>query len=214
MDRIRKTIKWFAGIGAEEVIRTLLWPGIITGAGVLIGWLEEFSLFYIYIGSIFLLAASTHWLLRLSEWRDKNRVQYKIIFSHGIVRLHIDEKTKKVLSVCLGAEFKNNAEFQIICKLNSIRTQLTDINTGEVYYAPNKERGKTEIKYPAGSTGIFRDHHIDISSLNKANLVGDIDAEISYFRHSRKMYTMAIKKKAYFDLAESGISGGNIWYDG
>ena len=98
-------------------------------------------------------------------------------------------------------------------KIDTFQTKITDTKTGTIYYPPRKEYEKNKFEVSPISTGFFRDHFIDLKSLNEANLIGEIDAKISYYRVGGESHTMIIKKRTFLDIGDFGFTGGVDWYD-
>ncbi len=76
----RKFFQGAAGWLAGEFVSTWVWAPAITAVGVMIGLLQELTLFYLYIAAVFLFAAASTGLLRFSEWRYRNSVANKLAF--------------------------------------------------------------------------------------------------------------------------------------
>ena len=47
----------------------------------MIGWLQGFQWFYIYLGAVVSFAAISTGMLQFSKWRYRNRVEDKLVFS-------------------------------------------------------------------------------------------------------------------------------------
>lgn len=210
MDWIRKTVSRFIAFIFSEAV---FWPAIVSGAGIVIGWLQEYDIFILYNATIFLIVMSIFGLERFTNWQDKNRVQHKLVFNRGRIHLHFDNETNKVLSISLGIEFINNAIFPIEFNVDSIRTKLTDTATNSVYYALNREYEKRNVEVMPRGLGWFFDHSIDLTSLVEANLIAELDAEVSYYRAGGEINSMTLKKRTFVFVGKHGMSGGLDWYD-
>ena len=213
MDWMHKMVKKLTSIGLEEIMRSLLWPGIITGVGILIGWLQKFPLFHIYLGSIFLLAMSATWLVRFSDWKEKNRVGYKLRYHRGITRLMLSKETQKLSSISLGLEILNAAMFPVKFEIVSFQTKIVNMKTGSAYYPPRKEFQKNRFEVSPNSCAFFHDHPIDIGSPDEGNFISTVEVVISYGRGDKLDHSLEVKKYSYFDVGKFGIAGGVDWYD-
>ena len=128
---------------AGEFLQAWIWPLAVTTGGVVIGWLQEFPLFYLYLAAVLLFAASSTTLLRFSEWRYRNRVADKL----GFHRLRIDkvlDENGVVKALRIGALLSSKALFPISSKaLFPITLKTVDVKAKFDNLYPPKSSKKT-----------------------------------------------------------------------
>ena len=140
---------------AGEFLQAWIWPLAVTTGGVVIGWLQEFPLFYLYLAAVLLFAASSTALLRFSEWRYRNRVADKL----GFHRLRIDkvlDENGVVKAPRIGALLSSKALFPITLKTVDVKTKFDNL------YPPKKPFQQTKFTVPVEGGGWFDDHYIVI----------------------------------------------------
>ena len=210
MEKLRKLLGSFL---IFELGGNAVWPVIVTGVGILIGWLQEYDVFVLYNATIFLGVLSIFGLERLSHWKNVNRAEHKLAFSGVKINLASDPVSRKIVQIALGVQLKNNAMFPITFEVTSLKTKIIDRRTGIEYFPPKKEYRNKGSDIPSGSIKFYNDHYIDLRALNEANMEVEIEAEVSYYRFERNKYSLKIKKQTFFDIGPSGIRGGKDWYD-
>ena len=202
----KRIFRWLAGWVAGEALR--IWPAPVfgTGAAVVIGWLQELPLFYIYLGAVVSFAAISTGMLQFSQWRYRNRVEDKLVFSTMRFSRRILEDDK-VKNLRFGIVLSNKALFPIQYEVRKMLTSVGDDRP------PKKEYKKNIYTIPIDGTGYFDDFDIPINRTIDASEEGLIEYEIAYGRPGRLKCTIKGKKRIFFAVSDQGKIEAINWVD-
>ena len=202
----KRIFTWLAGWAAGEALR--IWPVPVfgTGAAVVIGWLQDFQWFYIYLGAVVSFAAISTGLLQFSKWRYRNRVEDKLVFSTVRVS-HTILEGGKIGSLRFGVVLSNKALFPIQFEVTKM---LTSIGSD---CPPKKEYKKNIYTISIDGTGHFDDFNIPVNRTLDGSEEGLIEYEIAYGRPGSLKYTIKQKKRIYFVVSDQGKIAAYNWVD-
>ena len=172
-----------------QTVRIWAWPILAMGVSVVIGWIQDFPLYYLYIGALFSGACFSTGILRFDEWRERNRVEYKLTFN----AVRVAKKLKddgSVQSISLGFKLSNMAAFPIAFRVDELDTQFKD------RYPPKKDYEINEITVAPGGVGWFSDHSIDVPvpPVNQA-AEGLLRFRLTYGRPNHLRYVLEEKRR-------------------
>ena len=179
----------------------------------MIGWLEQFSFFLLYIGAAVLFASSAAGMLRFSEWRFRNRVADKLVFANMRIGAVVDSKEGRLAALRFGFNLSNLATFPILFRIDEMQTSMTDQNGARSFYPPRKEYEQNEISVSPNAIGWFEDHNILVPGDLRGSVVAQIVCKVVYGKGERLGHILPIKKKAVLQFNENGMTGGENWYD-
>ena len=202
----RKFLQGAAGWLASEFVSTWVWAPAITAVGVMIGWAQGESWFYLFVGAAVLFAAVSTGMLRFSEWRTRSSVAHKLGFNN----LRIDkirDESGVVRALRIGAMLSNKAVFPIAYELASVSTSI------DKFYPPKMPYKKSQYTVPAGGSGWFDDHYIQIPSPRMGQVEGELTYELKYGKEGRLNNTLTINKKLFFNFRENGDLERVTWID-
>lgn len=184
-------------------IRVWLWPPLATGAGVVIGWLEQMPWFYVFIGATVIFAAVSSGLLRFDEWRDRRRVDGKFGFTSVIFGRNI-----KGRGLILGLQFNNSAAFSLEFEVTEVRTRLGD-------KVPALEHKAIKLAVPATGIGWYNDNPIELDNPPHPGTVeGFIEFRIKYgLPGSSLEYSLSGKKQVVAVFNDDGLLTQGSWND-
>ena len=184
-------------------IRVWLWTPLATGAGVVIGWLEQMPWFYVFIGATVIFAAVSSGLLRFDEWRDRRRVDGKFGFTSVIFGRNI-----KGRGLILGLQFNNSAAFSLEFEVTEVRTRLGD-------KVPALEHKAIKLTVPATGIGWYNDNPIELDNPPHPGTVeGFIEFRIKYgLPGSSLEYSLSGKKQVVAVFNDDGLLTQGSWND-
>ena len=201
--------KFFAKETLLEIARSLVIPAVVTGGGVMIGWLSGIPLFHIYVGTVALFALTVLGLLRFTEWMDRITPEHKLAFGGVRVAAKRPDESQEIKELCIGIQLRNFAEFPITFKLQHISSQIGDC------YPPRKAYELDKITVPPRSNGWFDDHMILLNSSPRGQtLEGVIEFKISYGKEGRKRpFILTGRKKALINFPAGDGPPHAEWFD-
>lgn len=179
-----------------HITKTFVLPIGMPTVTVLLGRLEGFPWFYVWIGFLASLALVFHWLVKLDEWLYRIKVKDKITFD----KVRIGKKLNNLGCVewlKLGFQFHNSALFPIEVELQSLHTMLDE------KYPPNKERLLKKVITPAGRSSFFDDFAIvPFEPPRDRSVEGKIEFVVRYGRlgHSKHELSKKLQIFVAFDL--------------
>ena len=194
------------GWAAGELLRALLWPGLGSGASVVIGWIEGFPWFHLYVSAIVSFAAISTGMLQFSKWRYRNRVEDKLVFSAVRVGPNI-LGADKLGSLRFGIALSNKALFPIEFEVKRVITSFGDC------HPPKKDYKKTIFTIPIDGNGWFDDHDIPVDRAVNGPEEGLIEYELSYGRPGRRTFELKQKKRIHFAVSNEGKIMAINWVD-
>lgn len=184
LKRVWKALKGFAvtyGFFTSEFFKAVLVPAVSTVVAVMLAAIDSWPSTAMYLAAIFTFAATATGLLRFDEWRQRRRVEDKLIFSGPYVGINKSEDGKSISAAQIGALLQNTATFPISYKVTRIRTSAD--NT-----IPSSGTLNTyDAVVQAGTVSIFRDLPIDCK-VPKAAMEGTLEIELLYGRPGREKY--------------------------
>ena len=172
-------------------------PGIITGSGVAIGWMQEYSLFYIYLATVFLFAATATGLLRASEWRYRNSVADKLVFD-GIRVTPILNEDNIETGISLGINVRNDALFPLSFRVDNVFSRF------EGDYPKKIEQIQNSITLPPQGIGYFDDNVINYSKIDFGAYKGEIKLMLEYGKANKLDYELNIKQIVLISFNNDG----------
>ena len=194
---------------AKEIGKYLLLVAAPAVVGVL-GKVEDLPWFYVSVGVIVSGAGAMTWLVQFSEWRSRNRVEYKLMYHN--MRIHLTQADDRVVAVTFGFNLRNTAAFPIQFKMADLKSKLT-FQDGNAYYPPNKEYLNDIISIPPGGVGFFNDHAIVLPQHSGGNTTAELQCKVLYGKAHRFDHELELRKKTFIGFVGNGISGGQHWYD-
>lgn len=205
----RRAAEWTAG----ELLRNVVLPWLVPiGVGVM-GWLEEVSFFYLSVGVLLAGAAVTTWLVRIQEWTALNKVEHKLIFASMRIGAVVDSNAERLAAIRFGFNLHNQATFPIRFKVEEMQTSMTDQNGARSFHPTKKGYEKDEFSVSPSAVGWFEDHNIPVPEQMRGSVVALMDCKVAYGKGERLDHTLRIRKKAFLHFSESGMTGGEQWYD-
>ena len=202
--------KFFTSLAAYvtgEFASTWIWPAAITAGGVVIGWVQQFPLFHLYVGGVFLFAASSTGLLRFSEWRYRNSVYDKLHFNKGRVSQVVNEKGHAV-ALLLGVEVRSSALFPISFSVDKIITEFHG------KYPPKKDSKQQIHVIPPNGIGWFDDAAIAIPLTDYGSYEGKVGCTLKYGRSGALNNKLKADKKVMVNFNEHGsLDKSHPWVD-
>lgn len=188
-------------------IRVWLWPPLATGAGVVIGRLEQVPWFYVFIGATVIFAAVSSGLLRFSEWRFRQNVKDKLNFQFVRFGKHLTS-SGTVDKIYLGFRLINSAIFPIEFEIKSLTTDVMG------KFPPKKSYALNTITIPARGYGWFDDHFIEIDDPPVDQSVeGNIEFSVRYGRAGRLNYDLHKKLQVFIGFDKKGDMKGTNWIE-
>ena len=206
----RRVSKHAAAEVAKEVAKYIALWAIPPGVGVM-GWLEGLPWFYVTVGVILSGAGIMTWLVQLDEWRNRKRVENKLIFRS--MRIHLTQHADKVIAVRFGFDLLNTATFPIKFKMDDLKTNLKIQEVGEPLYPPKREYQTNVIETAPGALGWFYDHDIVLPKGFQGAAIAELHGKLSYGKAERFDYHLVLKKSTVVIFDGSSISGGQNWND-
>lgn len=203
---VRRILQWVAGWAVGEFLVRWLWVPAITAGGVVIGWLQDYPLFYLYIGAVILFAAASVAVLRFSEWRYRSRVADKLVFSNVRVGVHPMDTPFKI-HVRLGILLQNVADFPIRVERVTFNTSFGN------KYPPKKEYDVSEIEIPPHGLGFLDDHLIEINDTLSGMIEGKIEYLVKYGRGLSRRHELKQTKKICVGFNDDGTAPIVEWSD-
>jgi hypothetical protein len=172
------------GLFTSEFFRAVILPTLIMAGGVVLTAIYEWPWPEIYLAAVFLFAASAHGLLRFDEWRQRNRVEHKLLFNGVHVASDRSPDGSALTTVQIAAVLRNNASFPISYKVTRIRTTADDtlpslgaiLNYGAIIQPECND--------------LFRDRAINLK-LPKAAMNATLEVELLYGRPQREKYPLS-----------------------
>lgn len=211
-NRIQKIGRGIVYFLAGEFLQTWVWPFVGTGAGVVIGWLEGYSLFYLVVGGAFLFASFSAGLLCFAGWRAMSRVEHKLTL-RNMRHKPIFRADESLLAIQFGFNLSNSATYPIQFKIEDLRTIVTLQGVPNALYSPNKGYKDAEYTVDPHSTAFFDDYRIEIPPAFTGLARGRLHCRLYYGKGGRLNYGLEIKKTATFNLQANQVKGGRDWYD-
>ena len=206
----RRVSKQAAAEVAKEVGKYITLWAIPPGVGV-IGWLQDIPWFYVAIGVILSGAGIMTWLVRLDEWRSRNRVEHKL--RHVNMRINLTQRNNLIGAVGFGFHVQNSAEFPINFKTENLTTKLTCQENNALIYPPKKEYENKIISVSPGAIGFFDDHSIVLPEGFQGDATVELQCKILYGKVNKFDHELKLKKKTFINISGPAISGGQHWYD-
>ena len=96
-----------------QVARIWIWPLLPSMGGVMIGWVQGFPWFYLYVSAVVIFAFAATGLLRFSEWKDRNTPEHKLQFGSVRVSARKSEVGQNIEAIGIGFQLHNTATFPI-----------------------------------------------------------------------------------------------------
>ena len=202
-----------AGSLAGEFFKIWILPPIGTGIGVVIGWLQGYPLFYLYVGGVFLFASLSAGLLYFSGWRAMNRVEHKLTLLKVRHKPIFHASDDSIIAMQFGFNLNNSAPYPIQFKVDDLRTILALQGTSNPSYSPNIEREDSEYTVAPHSTAFFDDYRIPVPPSFVGLARVQLHCTLSYGKSGRLHYKLPIKKMAIFNFRDNTVMGGRDWYD-
>lgn len=167
---------------------------------VILGYINELPLFYIWIGFLASLAFVFHWLIKVKEWRYKTTVKGKLNFTG----LHpfIDSNKKYGVQI----QFDSIAEFPIDCRVTKLDLKLAD-------RVPLAGNSIASLTIPAHGYG-WRNSGVVVVDSTVSNITkGTLEYEISYGKG--KTYNEVINGVLNIDFIFDELGGFQVfWSEG
>ena len=177
----------------------------------MIGILKDLPIFWIYNTSVIVLMMSFVGLNQLTDWRVKNRPQYKLSCVKGrVVRLL--PRPKDSVEICLGLEFANSADFPIEFHVIDLYTRIINEAKGKEYLPPRRDLGDVRHVFTPHSRGFFRDDYIKVNDFVDGTLVGEVEATVHYGKEGNLKHVMNLKKRSSFYIQGNTMLETD-WYD-
>lgn len=202
----RRALQWIASWAVGEFLARWLWVPAITAGGVVIGWLENYPLFYLYIGAVILFAASSVAVLRFSEWRYRSRVADKLVFHSVRVGVSPVDSIYKD-HARLGVLLQNMADFPLQVERVKFNTSLGN------RYPPKREYEINQLEIPPHGFGFLDDHLIEINDILDCNMEGKIEYLVRYGRGLSRRHELMQTKKVFVGFNEDGVAPIVEWSD-
>jgi len=141
---------------------------------------------YVLVGSLVAVAATSVTLLRIDEYKDRRRVEGKLIFKGPHVGFGKDADGSKINVVQLGIQLQNNANFPISYIVRNIRTSVdsTIPSSGQML------NWSGEIS--SGEINLFRDRPINLRE-PVCEAPGELEFELFYGLKGREKFPIAKK---------------------
>ena len=92
-------------------------------------------------------------------------------------------------------------------EITSVSTRLDNL------YPPKRPYEKTQYTVPAGGSGWFDDHYIQIPNPKTGQVEGELKYELKYGKEGRLNNSLAINKKLFFNFKENGDLERVSWID-
>ena len=192
---------------AGLVLQQWVLPAAITAAGLLIGLNSDLPPFYVFVGTVIVLAQSAVALLRYSEWRSRITPKDKLGFQGGRVVSVLDEQGQ-ITGFCLGFTLNNVASFPVEFEVERIESRVMD-------RVSTKDKNLHPVLVSSGSTGWWQDGAIELPDLPAARSIeGRLEAEIAYGRAGRRRYVLSLDKRVLLTIDPDRRLVGGEWFDG
>ena len=200
----KKFAEWAARLLGEEIVRVWVWPIIMPMISIILSLIEKLPFTFIFWGALGTLAFTCVLLCRLDEWRYRNKVEDKLVFSDVI----FNRKLENNLAFYLGIRLNSLAIFPIQFKVASIKTNFGNI-------IPEEEEFKKRVfDIPANGFGWFNDHPIQLADQPKSkNVRGGIEATLKYGRPDNLKYELNFKKDVTVWFDQNGNFQRCSWND-
>ena len=207
----RRLIPWATGSIVGELFGQAFWSTVATVLTVTVGWFQGAPIFHLMVGGTLMFAAVMTGLLRVDEWKERNRTDYKLRFVN--MRIHVTADGNQIKAIRLGFHVQNAASFPMAFNIDELTTSLIGENPKIELYPPSKPYQKREIEVNPGAIGYFDDYDIVVPEEIKRTLTGRIQCRVSYGRIGSLNRSLEIKKRTSFVVHDGGLSGGQQWYD-
>ena len=185
------------------------WPYWLPAAVAVIGFVQGFPLFYIAIGTIFAAAMVMHLAVKVSEWREVNRVAHKLLFS-GVRVTPITDEDGRAVAFRLGSAYQSRATFPINVKLDQLFTVIRR-TSGESLLAGHDPTGIDRVVIAPGALCRFDDLVIEMGlQKERTGYIGEVCCSFQYGKsESRLEHKSEIKKRFMINVDQSGYYQGH-----
>lgn len=79
----RRAFDWAIHHATGHILISWVLPLVFPVGAVVIGYVQNFSWFYIYLGAVFAAACGMSLLVRFSDWRIRNNIADNLAFTSG-----------------------------------------------------------------------------------------------------------------------------------
>ncbi|WP_420446284.1 hypothetical protein [Candidatus Poriferisodalis sp.] len=192
---------------AGLVLQQWVLPVVITAAGLLIGLNSDVPPFYVFVGTVIVLAQSAVALLRYSEWRSRITAKDKLGFQGGRVVSVLDEQGQ-IAGFHLGFTLNNFASFPVEFEVERIESRVMD-------RVSTKDKNLHPVLVSSGLTGWWQDGVIELPDLPAARSIeGRLEAEIVYGRAGKRRHVLSLDKKVLLTIDPDRRLIGSEWFSG
>ena len=211
---MRKILAWVTNLGTAwgfvpTSVATYVAAGLWVAVMAVAGYVQQIPIFWIMMGLPLAGAAIFTFTLRVSEWRERQRVENKLQYCRPRVMQKKKPGTDDLEGFSIGFELVNKATFPVEFELKSLNTRIGDV------YPPNKPYAKRNIVMPPGSTGWFDDWIIKVDSTpSREPLEGKIDFTITFGRPGALKHTLARQATVHIGFTPDGKFAGANWHEG
>ncbi len=192
-----------------QVITTWLLPTVPPVIIAMIGYLQNFPLFYILIGASLAFGGISAGLLRFSEWRYFNQVEDRLIFNNVLIHHFTKKNQNGILStngLRIGIQVKNDAMFPISFKAEKVYSEFNGWNP------PKTKPNFQEIELPANTIGFQYDENIlFLTDLKQETCQGSIDCSIIYGKPGNLKYRLRINQAVFCNFNENEMYTSHIY---
>ena len=204
MGRIKK---FLGALGLDLLLQ--FWPYIAAVGGILAGWLEGVPWFHVYVGALVCFAAAASSVMRISEWKERNQIEYMLVFQH--MRVGIDIQQNVRTSVLVGFQYENLTTLPLECKVESLSTKIAD-GGGKEYYPPDKPYEHDQFLIRPKRTWFFDNHAVSVDTTVKEFNI-EVRGTLLYGRKGQLKYREQIAKRATAVIDRWGRASTGTWYD-
>ena len=173
----------------------------------MIGWLEDLSVFYLYVAAVGLFAFAANGMLRFSEWRYRNRAADKLVFSKlRVVPTSLDRN--KMDSIRFGIYLSNKSDFPIQYEVINFATSFGGT------YSDKKPYKKTIYKISPHCDGWFDDYNIEIKKDLDGTEQGTVKYDLKYGKLGGRLNCdLKQEKRVFFGFDENLKINAIEWID-
>ncbi len=196
----------------QGAVSTWLWPIVLTVGSAALLWLQGLPLGYLAVGTLFAFMCSIWIVLGVSRWNYSRNPEDKVAFDGLYIAADKTGDGKNLDTVQIGLRLKNNAEFPISYRVETIRT------TADKTLSAQKNLINMGSVIESGTNSLFRDGPIALK-IPKSALDASLEVDILYGRLGNEKYkisknmdiTINYDSKSgqvtyhWFDLPEDGL---------